>query len=647
MSFHATMCQPEETPVWLTSNLFSSNNLDTVIDTCSLDPNHYFHPLSHVDNSRLNATFGNMDEPNPPVQLACDYTRTTATPSLSTLKSNYWDAPPKTLTKSTWFYLDPTSSKRPPQPLHPDDDFKVEEMYRTLNAKPIEGVGEGVELEKSYNGGKKYRAVLEEVLGAASQTQPLPTNPTSAASAPPPPPLLLAGKVYTLKLKPVGLKNTFSSTLQLQRGYGPYSYPGEAEESRLSSHGPPKEIIFVIHGIGELVWSKTEVTFVPSMIEQMNTLRIDIHKRQLKDYDDALKKHREEGGPEPALPQKIEILPIIWYQVWHTGTDIKKSLDSITIRTIPVVRTIANDIIFDVLMYQQKELRDKILKFVGEECRMLWSQYMMVNSGYEGDISICGHSLGSIIAWDLVTRLKEEGGKQGDFEGETRDQPRPTFKWGPGRSSMSEDSPSSGSNSLPAEPRNVWLMGSPVGLFLTVRDSHSSILSDPHFTLLNANTSLYNIFNPSDPVAYRIEPLQLPIGTPKSSIPPPCYVPTADPTFGSIDGVRAHLKAKEHMANASKKISEGVKIAEKLFGGFSKQIKSLGTNDESSEELERPSIESIDGDDAITFTLAGASNSRIDYQVQTSVLESELLSSITAHTSYFNNSDVIAMLTRK
>ena len=44
----------------------------------------------------------------------------------------------------------------------------------------------------------------------------------------------------------------------------------------------------------------------------------------------------------------------MWYQVWHTGTDIKKSLDSITIRTIPVVRTIANDIIFDVLMYQQK-----------------------------------------------------------------------------------------------------------------------------------------------------------------------------------------------------------------------------------------------------------------------------------------------------
>ena len=32
-----------------------------------------------------------------------------------------------------------------------------------------------------------------------------------------------------------------------------------------------------------------------------------------------------------------------------------------------MVRTIANDIIFDVLMYQQRELRDKILKFVGGE----------------------------------------------------------------------------------------------------------------------------------------------------------------------------------------------------------------------------------------------------------------------------------------
>lgn len=192
----------------------------------------------------------------------------------------------------------------------------------------------------------------------------------------------------------------------------------------------------------------------------------------------------------------------------------------------------------------------------------------------------------------------------------------------------------------------MWLIGSPVGLFLTVRDSHSSILATPNFQLLHSNTSLYNVFNPSDPVAYRIEPLQMPIGRKVEDVPPPAYVPTADYSFGAIDGVRAHLKAKEHMDIAAKKISEGVKIAEKLFGGFSKQIKGLSAGME--EERERAiSIESIDGDEEVEFSLAGKDNKRIDYQVQTGALESELLSSITAHTSYFNNNDVIAMLTRK
>lgn len=138
----------------------------------------------------------------------------------------------------------------------------------------------------------------------------------------------------------------------------------------------------------------------------------------------------------------------------------------------------------------------------------------------------------------------------------------------------------------------------------------------------------------------------MPIGRKVEDVPPPAYVPTADYSFGAIDGVRAHLKAKEHMDIAAKKISEGVKIAEKLFGGFSKQIKGLSAGME--EERERAiSIESIDGDEEVEFSLAGKDNKRIDYQVQTGALESELLSSITAHTSYFNNNDVIAMLTRK
>ena len=48
----------------------------------------------------------------------------------------------------------------------------------------------------------------------------------------------------------------------------------------------------------------------------------------------------------------------------------------------------------------------------------------------------------------------------------------------------------------------------------------------------------------------------------------------------------------------------------------------------------------------MSTTGAGQGNRRVDWQVQTGVLDSELISSITAHTSYFNNADVVAFMAR-
>ena len=64
----------------------------------------------------------------------------------------------------------------------------------------------------------------------------------------------------------------------------------------------------------------------------------------------------------------------------------------------------------------------------------------------------------------------------------------------------------------------------------------SPIICSP-FTL--PTKSLYNIFHPSDPVAYRIEPLLLPEGVAVDEFPPPIFL--------TPDGksVRLHVKAKQ------------------------------------------------------------------------------------------------------
>ena len=172
----------------------------------------------------------------------------------------------------------------------------------------------------------------------------------------------------------------------------------------------------------------------------------------------------------------------------------------------------------------------------------IWLGYCGLNLDFRGGVSICGHSLGSVIAWDLLASHAEEerngassfigNGGSKEMGGEVTTVAS-DLSWGPGRGRAD----SGGAYcTLPTSPRCVWLMGSPVGLFLTLRNAHEAIVGTPDFNLMGETTKLFNVFNPSDPVAYRIEPLQLPIGKKPAELPAPAYVPSADYSFGAIGG---------------------------------------------------------------------------------------------------------------
>mmetsp|Transcript_19522 Transcript_19522/g.39026 ORF Transcript_19522/g.39026 Transcript_19522/m.39026 type:complete len:667 (+) Transcript_19522:141-2141(+) len=665
MSFCASLFSGDVEKTWCSSNLYVPSKRNSVFDAASMDPTHYFMPLRKVDCATLNRWREGED-----TSILVEFTRATADVKLGLLRYNFWDQQPKTLAASRWFYTDP-NGKRPPQPLDVEDDDAVEEVYqRGLKS----GIGPDVSsfersFKTTYNGGKSYKVVLAEVQeGAVKASSSFPPDPT--AQLPPPPPPSSSNKVYTLKMKPIGVQNIFSPDLQLQRGYGEYRVEGEAEEVLLASSGPAKEILFVIHGIGELVWSKTEVSFVPSMIEQMAELRTDIQRRQVKDWKKERKAAEEEAkrthqvADLPPPPKRVEVIPIVWYDCWHTGTDMKKTLDAATIQTIPLVRTIANDIIFDVLMYQQPELRAKILTYVSRSINEIWLGFCSLNSDFRGGVSICGHSLGSVIAWDLLASHAEEerkgasafigeGGSKEMGGGAMMTTAGSDLIWGPGRGRVDSGGAYS---TLPTSPRCVWLMGSPVGLFLTLRNAHETIAGTTDFNLMGETTKLFNVFNPSDPVAYRIEPLQLPMGKKPVDLPAPAYVPSADYSFGAIGGVRAHLKVKQHIDAAQKNATKAIKVAEKMFSKLTDQMGVGGARRKSggggggapSPDLRGPRAEEDEGEeeDGLDFSLTGHGNKRLDWQVQTGVLDSELISTITAHTSYFNNADVVAFMAR-
>ena len=72
----------------------------------------------------------------------------------------------------------------------------------------------------------------------------------------------------------------FGKSYDLQRGYGNYTIEDEDIELSL---GPVKNVVFVIHGIGEAMFSREDVA-IDSTSERINQARNELQKRQVDEW---------------------------------------------------------------------------------------------------------------------------------------------------------------------------------------------------------------------------------------------------------------------------------------------------------------------------------------------------------------------------
>ena len=150
---------------------------------------------------------------------------------------------------------------------------------------------------------------------------------------------------------------------------------------------------------------------------------------------------------EPLPPNRIEFLPIQWYEKVHgNSSNVKKSVNAATLKTIPLMRSFVNDVVFDVMMYLTPEYCQKILEFVIGHINNNLQKLMEINTEFdpfdEADgsckCSIIGHSLGSVIVWDILSALKadidsaENGNEESLIEEESLNQNKVEMPiWGP------------------------------------------------------------------------------------------------------------------------------------------------------------------------------------------------------------------------
>ncbi|KAM6979643.1 triacylglycerol hydrolase DDHD2-like [Aplochiton taeniatus] len=302
---------------------------------------------------------------------------------------------------------------------------------------------------------------------------------------------------------------------------------------------------------------------------------------------------------------RVEFLPVNWHQVLHGNTTgVDKDIQKITLPSISRLRQFSNSTVLDLLFYNSPTYCQTITDTVGREINRLHRLFLHRHPEFTGKVSLAGHSLGSLILFDLLTNQEnlntdpetaqastsnpmetsplpsesleetlENNGlgdyidilkrEQMDYQSlalcsesdlaalgiplgprkkmmciarrrrvaeleSRRGQPFLPPVWPPGKAG--EDSqahtPSILNDAcatrvdlqhfdicigqapvvypqLAFQPQAFFALGSPIGMYLTVRGLKQI---HPNYSLPTCK-SFYNIYHPFDPVAYRIEPL--------------------------------------------------------------------------------------------------------------------------------------------
>ncbi|KAK2878317.1 hypothetical protein Q8A67_019108 [Cirrhinus molitorella] len=478
-------------------------------------------------------------------------------------------------------------------------------------------------------------------------------------------------KIARTVTQKLGFSKASSSGTRLHRGF--------VEEASLDDKPPQTtHIVFVVHGIGQKM-DKDRI------IKNTGMLREAVRKMEEKHFAEQTEEH-------------VEFLPVEWRSKLALDGD---TVESITPDKVRGLRDLLNSSAMDIMYYTSPLYRDEITKGLTQELNRLYSLFCSRNPEFEsrgGKVSIISHSLGCVITFDIMTGwdpvrfcLQEH---HDQLEGEdlhwttheerhlleevqlTRQRLRELQDQLRGlKASQPAPFPS-----LKFKVENFFCMGSPLAVFLALRGIRPGNTGDQdHIMPKSICRRLFNIFHPTDPVAYRLEPLVL---KHYSNIAPVQihWCNTNNPT--PYDEIRpTYLNVSKNAASdtengPSPSPSSSPVLARRHYGesitnlgkasilgaaNFSKGISGIFFSHFSRSPSLPLAVDSGIGDSedsqsAFAFSAISPSSSsslfdaavemehRIDYELREGLVESRYWSAVTSHTAYWTSHDVALFL---
>ncbi|EMC95971.1 hypothetical protein BAUCODRAFT_70900 [Baudoinia panamericana UAMH 10762] len=297
-----------------------------------------------------------------------------------------------------------------------------------------------------------------------------------------------------------------------------------------------EHLILVTHGIGQRLGLRLESV---NFVHDVNTLRKTL-KAVYSDSPDLRALNAELGDAEH-VNSRVQVLPICWRHLLDfpkqslkhnrkerdlADTDIDDeafpSLEDITVEGVPAVRNLITDLALDILLYQSPAYKEHISRIVLSECNRIYHLFMERNPTFNGKISMVGHSLGSAIMFDLLCSQEQKGqpsmknrkehhGKKLDFEVEdfyALGSPIGLFQMLKGHAIAARDGEDGGHRRGMTTSMDDPMLDAPAAPSAKRASTSKGVLADSEIQTSSPRCAqIFNIFHPTDPISYRMEPL--------------------------------------------------------------------------------------------------------------------------------------------
>ncbi|CAN0887995.1 Phospholipase SGR2 [Linum grandiflorum] len=186
--------------------------------------------------------------------------------------------------------------------------------------------------------------------------------------------------------------NFSGNGIKLRRGYSASHSPKptqdelwqqkEEEMDDYCSQVPVRHVVFVVHGIGQ----RLEKSNLVDDVTNLRHVTASIAERHLTSHQLA--------------SQRVLFIPCQWRKGLKLSGEA--AVDKITLDGVRGLRVMLGATAHDILYYMSPIYCQDIINSVSNQLNRLYSKFLKRNPGYDGKVSIYGHSLGSVLSYDIL-----------------------------------------------------------------------------------------------------------------------------------------------------------------------------------------------------------------------------------------------------